>query len=189
MEGRCRCEEICRKAVRDYSRDYDRKRGVKPSTQKSWTEEELELMRTSTLTNRELMDLLPGRTYEAITRKRSRIGSGLFQRGLPAPHTGMRGKPTWNKGKVTRTSEETQSSRPVRTRSVRVRVPLPEIVRNNRVRKISNGKVYRICGVHMDSDQPYVWLDRVDTMFSRLLKTPLDRLSEKYEGIASPSAE
>jgi len=40
----------------------------------------------------------------------------------------------------------------------------------------------------MDSDPPYVWLDRVDTMFGRLLKTTIERLNEKYEGVQNKNA-
>lgn len=181
LEGRCQCDEFCRKAVRDYSRDYDRKRGVKPNTTVPWSEEEIELMRTSTLTNAELLPLLPRRTSNAIERKRALIGAGLKQRGLPVPHPGGRGKPPWNKGISTR--EPATTRRAERTpRLSRQYVPLPELVRGNRVKNKTTGKVYRICGVHLEAEQPYVWLDRVDTMFSRLLKTPVDRLNNKYEG-------
>lgn len=165
LKGRCRCDEICRRAVREYSRDYDRKRGVKPSVSKPWTEEELELMRTSELNNQELTKFLPGRTYEAISRKRAQIGAGLIQRGIPVPHVGMRGRPAWN----SKAKEKT---------------PLPELVRGNRVKNIKSGKVYRICGVHLDSDPPYVWLDRTDTMNSNLLKRTISDLQDRYEGIS-----
>lgn len=183
MEGRCTCEEICRKAARDYSRAYDRKKGVKPNTTVPWSEQELDVMRTSTLTNRELMSLLPGRTYHAITRKRALIGAGLIQRGLPTPHPGMLGKPAWNKDISTRTPKAPRDPRARTARETRQCIPLPEMVRGNRVKNKKNGKVYRICGVHLEADPPYVWLDRVDTMFSRLLQTPIDRLKAKYEGV------
>jgi len=161
VTGRCKCEEICRKAVRDYSRAYDRARGVKPQTSKPWTDEELHLLKTSELQNSELVHLLPGRTLAAITHKRTLIGAGILQRGLRVARPGNRGRAAWNRV---------------------VKTPLPEIVRGSRVRNSKTGNVYRICGVHLDADPPYVWLDRVDTMFGRLLKTTIERLNEKYEG-------
>ncbi len=135
---------------------------------KMWTKEELDLISTSELSNRELMDLLPDRTYEAISRKRASIGAGLMQRGLPIPHVGMRGRPAWNSKKT------------------KERTPLPELLRGNRVKNIQTGKIYRICGTHLNEDPAYVYLDRTDTMFSNLLKVTVERLSTKYEGLQQP---
>lgn len=165
LDGRCKCDEICRKAVRDYSREYGRRRGAKPATYKDWTEPELHLMRTSTLTNLELVPLLPGRTFYAIERKRSKIRGGLLQRGLTVPHPGARGQRAWNR---------------------KTRLPLPELVRGSRVRNIRTGVVYRICGVQLDEE--YVWLDRVDTMHSRLLKKTFGALIDQYEGVQNKNA-
>jgi hypothetical protein len=95
------------------------------------------------------------------------IGAGILQRGLRVARPGNRGRAAWNRG---------------------LKTPLPEIVRGSRVKNSKTGKVYRICGVHMDSDPPYVWLDRVDTMFGRLLKTTIERLNEKYEGVQNKNA-
>jgi hypothetical protein len=162
LAGRCKCDEICRKAVREYSEQYARKRGIEPDTREAWTEAELEVIRSSDLPTEQLLALLPGRTFFAIERKRALIGAGLKQRGLPVPHPRARLQPAWNR---------------------KERLPLPELVRGSRVQNIRTGNVYRICGVHLNEDEPYVWLDRVDTMFSRLLKTPVDRLAERYQGL------
>lgn len=161
--GRCKCDEICRKASREYSRARDRQRGVKPQTSKLWTDEEIDLLKTSTLSNLELMDLLPGRTLGAITHKRTVMGAGILQRGLRVTRPGNRGRVAANRIE---------------------RTPLPELARGNRVRNVKTDVVYRICGVHLEAEPPYVWLDRVDTMYSRLLKREVTELAEKYEGIA-----
>jgi len=129
-----------------------------------WTEEELLILKTSDLSNIELTKLLPNRTLGAITHKRTMIGAGILQRGLRVTRPGNRGRKA-------------------------VRTPLPELVRGSRVKSIKNGLVYRICGVHLDSDPPYVWLDRVDTMYGRLLKKTVEDLSEKYQGIDQPSGQ
>jgi hypothetical protein len=162
--GRCKCDEICRPASRAYSRARDRQRGVKEANYKSWTAEEIKILETSELSNLELVSLLPGRTLSAITHKRTMIGAGLLQRGLPITRPGNRGRAAWNRGTATKT-------------------PLPELVRGSRIKNTKTGTIYRICGVHMESDPPYVWLDRVDTMYSRLLKRTIKELSDKYEGL------
>jgi hypothetical protein len=132
--------------------------GVKAATYKPWSKEEINLLKTSKLQNSELVPLLPGRTLSAITHKRSIIGAGVLQRGLRVARPGNR---------VSRVK----------------RNPLPEMIRGSRIKNIKTGVVYRICGVHMDAELPYVWLDRVDTMFSKLLKREIKDLAEKYEGL------